>query len=139
MADRSGRRGCQGFWLSTLPADTPLEDRVQHVKGRYRVEQDYRELKQEVGLAKFEAGAASITMSPCVWRLTASSCASEAFSPLRAPPKPTRMARHNPYSIASLRHRSARMIMRKLDRCPYCDQPHRASQMADNRPFHKML
>jgi SRSO17 transposase len=42
------------FWLSTLPADTPLEDLVRHVKGRYRVEQDYRELKQEVGLAKFE-------------------------------------------------------------------------------------
>ena len=44
----------RNFWLSTLPADTPLEDLVRHVKGRYRVEQDYRELKQEVGLAKFE-------------------------------------------------------------------------------------
>src|SRR3954449_630874 len=42
------------FWLSSLPADTPLEVLVRHVKGRYRVEQDYRELKQEVGLAKFE-------------------------------------------------------------------------------------
>src|SRR5919107_2292986 len=42
------------FWLSSLSADTPLEDLVRHVKGRYRVEQDYRELKQEVGLAKFE-------------------------------------------------------------------------------------
>jgi SRSO17 transposase len=42
------------FWLSSLPADTPLEDLVRHAKGRYRVEQDYRELKQEVGLAKFE-------------------------------------------------------------------------------------
>jgi SRSO17 transposase len=42
------------FWLSSLPADTPLEDLVRHVKDRYRVEQDYRELKQEVGLAKFE-------------------------------------------------------------------------------------
>ena len=28
------------FWLSSLPADTPLEDLVRHVKGRYRVEQD---------------------------------------------------------------------------------------------------
>jgi SRSO17 transposase len=44
----------RNFWLSTLPADTPLEDLVRHAKGRYRVEQDYRELKQEVGLAKFE-------------------------------------------------------------------------------------
>src|SRR4051812_8164424 len=42
------------FWLSSLPADTPFEDLVRHVKGRYRVEQDDRELKQEVGLAKFE-------------------------------------------------------------------------------------
>jgi len=46
--------GDRRFWLSSLPADTPLEDLVRHVKGRYRVEQDYRELKQEVGLAKFE-------------------------------------------------------------------------------------
>jgi len=44
----------RNYWLSTLPADTPLEDLVRHAKGRYRVEQDYRELKQEVGLAKFE-------------------------------------------------------------------------------------
>src|SRR3954471_13732055 len=42
------------FWLSSLPADTPIEDLVRHAKGRYRVEQDYRELKQQVGLAKFE-------------------------------------------------------------------------------------
>jgi SRSO17 transposase len=46
--------GDRRFWLSSLPADTPIEDLVRHGKGRYRVEQDYRELKQEVGLAKFE-------------------------------------------------------------------------------------
>jgi SRSO17 transposase len=46
--------GDRRFWLSSLPADTPIEDLVRHAKGRYRVEQDYRELKQEVGLAKFE-------------------------------------------------------------------------------------
>ena len=46
--------GDRHFWLSSLPADTPIEDLVRHAKGRYRVEQDYRELKQEVGLAKFE-------------------------------------------------------------------------------------
>jgi hypothetical protein len=57
------------------------------------------------------------------------------FSPLDTPPKPTRMARHNPYSIASLRHRIARMIMRKLDRCPYCAQPHRAYQKGGQQNF----
>jgi SRSO17 transposase len=46
--------GDRRFWLSSLPDGTPLEDLVRHAKGRYRVEQDYRELKQEVGLAKFE-------------------------------------------------------------------------------------
>jgi SRSO17 transposase len=46
--------GNRRFWLSSLPADTPIEDLVRHAKGRYRVEQDYRELKQEIGLAKFE-------------------------------------------------------------------------------------
>ena len=129
------------FWLSSLPADTPLEDLVRHVKGRYRVEQDYRELKQEVGLAKFEGRGwrgfnHHVTLCLAAYGFLVSE---RSLFPLRAPPKPTRMARHNPYSIASLRHRIARMIMRKLDRCPYCDQPHRASQMADNRAFHKML
>ncbi len=50
-ADAPGNRR---FWLSSLPADTPLADLVRHAKGRWRVEQDYRELKQEVGLGHFE-------------------------------------------------------------------------------------
>src|SRR3712207_4620988 len=99
MADRSGRRGCQGFWLSTLAADTPLEDLVQHVKGRYRVEQDYRELKQEVGLAKFEGWRGfNHPVTLCLAAYGFLVCERSLF-PLRAPPKPTRMARHNPYSI----------------------------------------
>ena len=88
--------------------------------------------------ARAAAGAASITMSPCVWRRTASSCASEAFSPLGTPPKPTRTARHNPYSIASLRHRIARMIMHKLDRCPYCAQSYIACQKPNDNALHKI-
>ena len=42
------------YWLVSLPAEAPIQDLVRHAKGRYRVEQDYRELKQEVGLDKFE-------------------------------------------------------------------------------------
>ena len=38
----------------------------------------------------------------------------------------------------SLRHRIARMIMRKLDRCPYCAKPHIASQENDNGTLPKM-
>jgi SRSO17 transposase len=46
--------GGRSHWLISLPADTPLADLVRHAKGRWRVEQDYRDLKQEVGLGHFE-------------------------------------------------------------------------------------
>jgi SRSO17 transposase len=42
------------YWLSTLPADTPLHDLVATAKLRWRIERDYRELKQELGLGHFE-------------------------------------------------------------------------------------
>jgi SRSO17 transposase len=41
-------------WLSTLPADTPHEQLVRLAKLRWRIERDYEELKQEVGLDHFE-------------------------------------------------------------------------------------
>ena len=42
------------YWLSTLPADTPLKDLVAAAKGRWRIERDYQELKQELGLGHYE-------------------------------------------------------------------------------------
>jgi SRSO17 transposase len=41
-------------WLSTLPADMPHEQLVRLAKLRWRIERDYEELKQEVGLDHFE-------------------------------------------------------------------------------------
>src|SRR4051794_30163043 len=46
--------GDRSYWLISLPAETPLSDLVRHAKGRWRVEQDYRDLKQEIGLGHFE-------------------------------------------------------------------------------------
>ena len=43
-----------GYWLSTLPEDTPLEELVRLAKIRWRVEHDYRELKTGLGLDHFE-------------------------------------------------------------------------------------
>ena len=43
-----------GYWLSTLPKDTPLEELVRLAKIRWRVEHDYRELKTGLGLDHFE-------------------------------------------------------------------------------------
>ncbi|MDX2524794.1 IS701 family transposase [Streptomyces europaeiscabiei] len=42
------------FWLSNLPDDTPLTTLVRLAKLRRRIEHDYREMKQALGLAHFE-------------------------------------------------------------------------------------
>ena len=41
-------------WLSTLPADISFERLVDLTKMRWRIERDYLELKQEVGLGHYE-------------------------------------------------------------------------------------
>lgn len=43
-----------GYWLSTLPQDTPLHELARLAKIRWRVEHDYRELKTGLGLDHFE-------------------------------------------------------------------------------------
>ena len=42
------------YWLSTLPADADLETLVATAKMRWRIERDYQELKQELGLGHYE-------------------------------------------------------------------------------------
>jgi SRSO17 transposase len=42
------------YWLSNLPADTPIERLVLLAKLRWRIEHDYRELKQCLGLGHYE-------------------------------------------------------------------------------------
>jgi hypothetical protein len=42
------------FWLSTLPEDTAFADLVDRAKLRWRIERDYQELKQELGLGHYE-------------------------------------------------------------------------------------
>ena len=42
------------YWLSTLSADMPLRDLVCLAKLRWRIERDYQELKQELGLGHYE-------------------------------------------------------------------------------------
>jgi SRSO17 transposase len=42
------------YFLSTLPADTSIQELVRVAKLRWRIERDYQELKQEFGLDHFE-------------------------------------------------------------------------------------
>ncbi len=49
-----GKDAPSDFWLSNLPVDTPIERLVALAKLRWRIEQDYRELKDALGLDHFE-------------------------------------------------------------------------------------
>ena len=42
------------YWFSTLPADTSLTTLVRQAKRRWRIERDYQDLKQELGLGQYE-------------------------------------------------------------------------------------
>jgi hypothetical protein len=68
-----------GYWLSTLPEDSPVEELVRLAKIRWRIEHDYRELKPGLGLDHFEgrswpAGTAT-SPSPPSPRRSAPCCA----------------------------------------------------------------
>ena len=55
-ADRVAKRRKRAtkYWLSTLPQNIAFADLVDFAKLRWRIERDYQELKQEVGLGHFE-------------------------------------------------------------------------------------
>ena len=42
------------YWLATLAADASLTELVTSAKQRWRIERDYQELKQEIGLGHYE-------------------------------------------------------------------------------------
>jgi SRSO17 transposase len=50
----AGQKEPTKYFLSTLPADTPLPTLVRTVKLRWRIERDYEELKDELGLDHYE-------------------------------------------------------------------------------------
>lgn len=49
-----GHREPMKYWLSTLPQDMPLQRMVFEAKMRWRIERDYQDLKQELGLGDYE-------------------------------------------------------------------------------------
>jgi SRSO17 transposase len=49
-----GEKAPTKYWLSTLPEDISFRRLVDYTKLRWRIEHDYRDLKQEAGLGDFE-------------------------------------------------------------------------------------
>ncbi|MBB5959626.1 hypothetical protein FHS29_006247 [Saccharothrix tamanrassetensis] len=74
------------YWLSALPADIRLRDLVRIAKIRWRIEHDYRELKDGLGLDHFEG------RSWTDWHrhVTLASVAQAICTQLRRTPKPLR-------------------------------------------------
>jgi SRSO17 transposase len=50
----SGEREPSRYWLSTVPEDAMLDDLVRLAKIRWRIEHDFQELKDELGLDHYE-------------------------------------------------------------------------------------
>ncbi|MER6386002.1 IS701 family transposase [Streptomyces sp. NPDC001250] len=50
----AGQDAPTGYWISNLPATTPIVELVRWAKMRWRIEHDYRELKHGLGLDHFE-------------------------------------------------------------------------------------
>jgi SRSO17 transposase len=49
-----GHKEPMKYWMSTLAEDVPLQRMVFEAKMRWRIERDYQDLKQEVGLGHYE-------------------------------------------------------------------------------------
>lgn len=128
-------RGC---WLSTGPADATLEQLVFVAKMRWRIERDYRELKQEFGLSHYEGRNwrgfhHHATLCVAAYGFLTASRLTHASSQKTPPnqkclPYPVitsladtqRAQRHVRDSITTLRLAIARRIARRLPRCPCC-------------------
>jgi hypothetical protein len=133
------------YWLSNLPASISVRALVVTAKLRWRIERDYEELKQELGLGHFEgrnwrgfhhhaslciAAYGFLVVERCLFppRPTRHRCV-QPTSNFAYPPclparshgaLPVRTERHNPRSIATLRRQIATHLARGLPRCPCC-------------------
>jgi len=128
------------YWLSTLPADTPIAQLVDTAKLRWRIERDYQDLKQELGLGHYEGRGwrgfhhhASLCIAAYGFLISLRetlppstpaqahgrqiSALPDGYRP-RAPP--IRPERHVPTSIPTIRRRLTVALAQRLQRCPCC-------------------
>ena len=131
------------YWFSTLPQNIAFGNLVDLTKLRWRIERDYQELKQEVGLGHFEGRGwrgfhhhATLciaaygflisereTIPPSAPRSTAmvqKAGIPEGYRPRGSPLRPER---HIPNSIATMRRRLVLALVKNLPRCPCCAAP----------------
>lgn len=127
------------YWLSTLPPGTKLKELVALAKQRWIIEQNYEELKQELGLGHYEgrgwrgfhhhatlciAAYGFLLAEEAVFPPSHTPAISNYQSPNSRPDfaraDRVRPERHNPYSIATLRIQLSRHLLGELSCCPFC-------------------
>ena len=123
----NGEKEPTKYWFSTFPADISFHRLVDYAKLRWRIEHDYLDLKQEVGLGDFEGRGwrgfhHHATMSIAVYGFLISergafSPSAKIIDPEAPPPRPERRV---PNSIPTLRRQLIIKLVANLSRCPCC-------------------
>jgi SRSO17 transposase len=114
------------YWLSNFPKNIAFRQLVDTAKLRWRIERDYQELKQEVGLGHFEGRGwrgfhHHATLCIAAYGFLVSE--RETIPPSRpraSEDPPLRTERHVPNSIATMRRRLIVALVKSLSRCPCC-------------------
>ena len=138
----SGETEPTKYSLNTLPATTTLKEMVDITKLPWRIERDYQDLKQEIGLGHFEGRGwrgfhHHATLSIAAYGFLVLMRANERAK--KTPPfgqscpqfprtsaragRPVRTQRHNPLSLCSLRIALSVALIQRLERCPCCLRP----------------
>ncbi len=145
----TGEKEPTKYWLSTLPASTSRRELVDTAKLRWRIERDYQELKQELGLGHYEGRGwrgFHHHATPCIaaygfliseretippqHNATPGSSKRLAYPEVIDPADPPiRPERHVCNSIASMRCAIGRAIARSITRCPCCQRATRRSHL----------
>ena len=109
------------IWISNLPKSTSKKTLIRVAKIRWRIERDYQELKEELGLDHFEGRG---------WRgfhhHAALCAAAHAFLTLRRALFP-RSRQTSRWTVPLIRARMQVLLIRRLGHCPLCqrDYPRR--------------
>ena len=128
------------YWFSTLPEGIDFTSLVGITKLRWRIERDYLDLKQEIGIGHYEGRGwrgfhhhATLCIAAYAFLiseretippqdLVASGQSKKLVFPKVTGQEdmPLRPERHMPNSIATLKRRIAAALARALPRCPCC-------------------
>lgn len=126
------------YWLSNVPETASAEDLIRLIKLRWRIERDFQEMKDELGLDHYAGrswrgfhhhgvlciaayaflAAERVRLSP---QRLLPSCAPLDYPGTSAHAElPLRAERHNPASITTMRLTQARTLAINLPACPWC-------------------